>query len=147
MNQIILAFLISAVLCLGEDSKKPTSKELGDLIQSLPTREEVVADVDIYRDSDLPVEKRREATERLRKAKEGFDHLRTLLLKDRSVFGYPGLLALARPIYNDAKKTYSILLGIPPPYNLHSQGINPEEFRVVFDGRGIITAIEIVYYR
>ena len=148
MNRAILPFLISAAVCLGADPDKATTKEVTDLIHSLPAREQLAADVALFKDSAPPNEKQHDATERLEKAAAGFKRLRASLRPGTSVFDYPGLIALTRPIHNDFDNRYSMVIGIPPGWNWNQpQGTNPDEYRIAFDGRGIITAIDPVIYR
>jgi hypothetical protein len=148
MNRAILFFLILAVSCFGAEPDKATTKDLTDLISSLPVREQLVADVSLFKNAAPPNEKQSEATERLKKAKDGFERLKPLLRTGTSVFDYPGLIALARPRHDDLDNTYEMLLGIPPGWNWnHPQGTNPGEYRITFDRRGIITAIEPVIYK
>ena len=113
------------------------------------SREQLVADVALFRGDVAPLnQQQREATERLKKAIEGFKRLKALLQVGASVFDYPGLIALERPRHDDAENKYSMVLGIPPGWNWNQpQGINPNEFRITFDGRGFITAIAPVLYR
>jgi len=125
------------------------SKELRELITSLPPRESVVADVALFRDGTSKTDPRRpDAEKRLVKAKAGFARLRALLHPGTPVFDYPGLLALARPRYNDTANTYSMLLGISPGWNWDMpQGVNPDEFEVIIDSHGIITGVREVLYK
>ena len=148
MNRAIQIVLISTVACLGADPDKAATKELTALIDSLPAREQLVADVALFKDAAPPNEKQREATERLKKAKDGFERLKALLRIGTSVFDYPGLIALTRPRHSDFDNRYEMLLGIPPGWNWNQpQGTNPDEYRITFDGRGNITAIDSVLYR
>lgn len=148
MHRAVLTFLISAVTCFAGDPEHALFKQLRDIIHSLPTREQVVADVAIFRQATPTAEQKRDATERLKNAKEGFDRLKTLLRPSTSIFDYPGLLALARPNHSEADNKYSLVLGIPPGWNwTHEQGTNENEYQVIFDSRGIITELRPVIYK
>ena len=102
MNRAVLILLISAAACFGGEPEGVGFKQLSDFIHSLPTREQVVTDVAVFRQGNPTAEQKRDAAERLTKAKEGFDRLKTLLQPTKSVFDYPGLLALARPAHSEA---------------------------------------------
>jgi hypothetical protein len=145
MKRMLLAYLISCVACFAGDSD---SRQLSDLIHSLPAREHLIADVSLCAVSNPPSDQKREATERLKKAQEGFKRLRTLLHTATSVFDYPGLIALARPYHSDFDDRYSMVLGIPPGWSWsHPQGANPDEYRITFNGRGTIIEIQPVIYK
>ncbi len=147
MKIAFLAFLVSITVCFGGDFELAAYKQLRDFIQSLPPRENVVADVDLFQNGSTK-ESVRGAAERLTKAKDGFKHLKTLLLIGKSVFDYPGLLALARPRHLERDNKYSMTLGIPPGWNWnHEQGTNENEYEIIFDGRGIITELRPVIYK
>ena len=148
MNRAILIFLISAIACLAGDPEHAALKQLRDFIHSLPAREQVVADVAVFRQGTPTAEQKRDATGRLKTAKEGFDRLKTLLRPGTSVFDYPGLIALARPRHSEADNKYELVLGIPPGWNwTHEQGTNENEYEVVFDSRGLITELRPVIYK
>jgi len=144
----LLVLLISVTTSFAGDFDHAAFKQLRDFIHTLPARERVVADVALFRSGPSTEAQKREATERLKKAKEGFDRLKTLVRVGTSVFDYPGLIALARPRHSETDNTYSIVLGIPPGWNwTHEQGTNENEYEIFFDNRGLITELRPVIYR
>ena len=148
MKHAFLIFLFSVTVSFGGDFEHAAYKQLRDFIHSLPPRENVVADVALFR-GGTPTEKQKlEAAERLKKAKDGFEHLKTLLRIGTSVFDYPGLLALARPRHIESDNKYSMIVGIPPGWNwIHEQGTNENEYEIIFDNRGIISELRPVIYK
>jgi hypothetical protein len=145
MKRTILAFLILVTPCLADDAE---SREMRELIHNLPAREQLVDDVALFRKPAPPNEQQRTAGDRLKKAQEGFQRLKIALRAGTSVFEYPGLIALARPRHSDFDNRYSIVLGIPPGWNWDQpQGTNPDEYRISFDGHGVITAVDPVIYK
>ncbi len=148
MKHVFLAFLVSVTTSFGGDFEHAAYKQLRDFIHSLPARENVVADVALFRGGKPTEEQKLMATERLKKAKDGFERLKTLLRVSTSVFDYPGLLALARPRHIESDNKYSMTLGIPPGWNWkHEQGTNENEYEIIFDHRGIITELRPVIYK
>ncbi|MEO5916039.1 MAG: hypothetical protein ABIS50_17520 [Luteolibacter sp.] len=148
MKHAFLAFLISVTASFGGDFEHAAFKQLRDFIHSLPARENVIADVALFQGGIPTQEQKRDAEDRLKKAKDGFEHLKTLLRVGTSIFDYPGLLALARPRHAVADNNYSMTLGIPPGWNWnHEQGTNENEYEVIFDNRGIITELRPVIYK
>jgi len=144
----LLVLLISVTTSFAGDFDHAAFKQLRDFIHTLPARERVVADVALFRGGPSTEAQKQEATERLKKAKEGFDRLKTLIRIGTSVFDYPGLIALARPRHSEADNTYSIVLGIPPGWNwTHEQGTNENEYEIFFDNHGLITELRPVIYR
>jgi hypothetical protein len=148
MKHAILALLVSITAAFAGDFDHAAYKQLRDFIHSLAPREIVSADVAVFRGGTPTELQKREATERLKKAKDGFERLKTLLRIGTSVFDYPGLLALARPRHLEADNKYSLVLGIPPGWNwMHEQGTNENEYEIIFDNRGIITDLRPVIYK
>jgi len=142
MKQVVLALLLSVVNCLAGDSNQATSKQIQDLIHSLPGFEQVQEDFALT-DYTAPADgKQREANARLKKALEGFKRLRSLLRVGTSIFDYPGLLALSPSRYIEFDNKYAMALGIPSDaVRANGQGTEEDMFDVIFDDRGIITEI------
>ena len=145
MKQVVLALLLSAVNCIAGDSEQFTSKQILDLIHSLPGYEQIEKDFALTGDTTQANGEQSEARARLKKAAEGFNRLRSLLRVGTSVFDYPGLLALSPSRYIEFDHKYAIMLGIPSE-EVRANGEGPEEnaFDVIFDNRGIITEIQPV---
>ena len=147
-NRAILFSLLLAITPVGAEPDKSATKELSDLIHGLPVREQLIADVALFKETAAPSKRHPEAAERLSKAKDGFARLKSLLRTGASVFDYPGLIALTRLRHSAFDNRYQMLLGIPPGWNWNQpQGTNPDEYKITFDDHGIITAIEPVIYK
>ena len=147
MNRAILLFLIATLTCFAADPEQATPSELRDLIRGLPTRDRVVADVALYKSSLPGSAQQREAVERLKKAKEGFDRLKTFLRPGTSFSTLPGIFTLA-PHHRSDDGTVSMVLGIPPGWNWRrGQGNNENEYDIIFDSKGVILELRDVVYK
>jgi hypothetical protein len=148
MNRALLLTLVAAATALAANPEQGEQQKLRALILSLPPREHLIEDVKTYERTAATADEKREAVERLEKAKQGFDQLKPFLRPGTSVLDYPGLLALARPHYTGYENTYYLLLGIPPGWNYpHEEGNNKSEYKVFFDSRGVITELTPSIYK
>lgn len=85
----------------------------------------------------------------LKAAETAVQQLRKLIRPGTSVFAYPGLLARGDLRFDPAPvPSYILHIGIPPGWNWdHEQGVNENEYEIVFDERGIITELRPIVYR
>ena len=85
------------------------------------------------------------ARERLEKAKRSIPEIRKLIIVGTSVFDYPGLLAHGHITYHEYSDSgYELYFGY---WSGGSQGTEPNDFRVIFNGKGVITAVESVIWK
>ncbi len=142
LKHVALTLFLSVVSCLAGESEQATPKQIQDLIGSLPSFERIQEDFALTDYTAPANDKQREANARLKKASEGFQRLRSLLRVGTSVFDYPGLLALSRTRYIEFDHKYAMALGVPSDeVRANGEGLQKDMFDLVFDDRGIITAI------
>lgn len=89
---------------------------------------------------------------RLERAKDSILKIRKLIKKGTSVFDYPGLLSLGKiknyGIYSESKISahYTYVLYIGAHFGTE-EGVGDYDFNIVFNEKGIITAVESVDWK
>ncbi|MEA3208719.1 MAG: hypothetical protein QOE70_1776 [Chthoniobacter sp.] len=132
-------------------SPKPEKEEFVDLLAQIVPRNLLFEYLDTVNHPE-----KAEIKDDLEKARQGIERtkinvpkIRKLIRVGASILDYPGLIAYGRIIYNNGMQQflpkqsewdYSLYLGVPND----QEGIGKWEFEVVFNERGIITALNNV---
>jgi hypothetical protein len=116
-------------------------KQANALIEHLPSK----PDLERYRIDRIynlvDAETLKNQQKIIREASENFVRLRSLIETGRSVHDYRGLLGLGNSgKYHDV---YAVKIGVN---TVQDQGVSKFEFRVIYDGNGIILRVESVFY-
>lgn len=156
-----ICFSIFAVFLHGVMAAEPvavssdTSKEVEQLLAGLPSQAELRQYYELSLSADAtanPADKAN-ATEQLKKFREGTAKLRKLLKVGTSIFAYPGLLAhgdisyleisggFFSPSPTPSKHGYRLFVGLPV------RRTTPYDFEILFGNDGVISAINQVSWK
>jgi hypothetical protein len=139
----LVGFLGLVHLVSAQVSVAPSRSEIANFIQSLPTTEEMDHDMKIAVSDDhsgVTDSQRKEARDRIAKARIDYDHLYRLLHKGASLNDYPGLLGLGGQLDVGSRGRCVFSLGIYPRLREPSDPAH-SYIRMIVDENGVIEGV------